>query len=48
VTGVRDVWSIGQLWRYPAKSMLGERLKEAATVEQSGVVRVGDRVVVRG
>ena len=34
------MWSIGELWRYPVKSMLGERV-ETVAIEESGVT--GDR-----
>lgn len=37
---VRDVWSVGELWRYPVKSMLGERV-ETVSVGESGFS--GDR-----
>jgi uncharacterized protein YcbX len=37
---VIDVWSIGQLWRYPTKSMLGEQV-DSVTIGENGVV--GDR-----
>ena len=37
---VSGVWSIGELWRYPVKSMLGERV-ETVSVGESGVA--GDR-----
>jgi uncharacterized protein YcbX len=37
---VTGVWSIGELWRYPVKSMLGERV-ETVSVGESGIA--GDR-----
>jgi uncharacterized protein YcbX len=40
VTEVIGVWSIGQLWRYPTKSMLGEQI-DTVTLGENGVA--GDR-----
>jgi uncharacterized protein YcbX len=37
------VWSIGELWRYPVKSMLGERV-DRVSIDENGVA--GDRAYV--